>query len=124
MRVVVDGLDEIPKNFQEEVLKDLLKLKGSSVGAYKLLLSSQCISTITQMLGNKPQIRLEDCSESVDATIANFVKPKMEDLRQRFDSLIVEELESKILQKAQGESFDPRAIQADRVSKACFSGFD
>ncbi|MDI1484917.1 MAG: hypothetical protein OHK93_000051 [Ramalina farinacea] len=104
VRMIVDGLDELSSNAQEEVMKDLLKLKGSSVGAYKLLFSSQCIPTITKKLRDKPQLRLEDCSESIDATIAIFVKPKMDDLRQRFDldPSIVDGLESKILQKAQG----------------------
>ena len=113
VRVIVDGLDELPKNFQEEVMKDLLKLKGSSIGAYKLLLSSQCSSTTTQTLGNKPQLRLEDCSKYVDETIATYIKPTMDELRQRFDPAMVDELESKILGKAQGRTSIQPMILAD-----------
>lgn len=123
VRIIVDGLDEYPKNAQEEVMKSLLASKGSSAGACKLLLSSQCIPTIAKTLGNKPQLRLEDCSENVDATIATFVKPRMDELRQRFDPSTVDGLESKILEKAQGETLDPQMILADCVTKACFFGF-
>ena len=103
VRIIVDGLDELPQNAQEEVIKDLLTLTGPSAGVCKLLISSQCISTITKALGNKPQFRLEDCSGSVDAAIATFIKPRMDELRQIFDPSTVDGLELKILNKAQGE---------------------
>ena len=106
MRVIVDGLDELPRSAQEGVIKDLLTLKGPPAGACKLLISSQCSSTITKTLGNKPQLRLEDCSESVDATIATFIKPRMDELRQIFDPSIVDGLKLKILEKAQGKTLD------------------
>ena len=104
VRIVVDGLDECATNEQEEILGDLLKIKGSVSGACKILLSCQKLPSISRLLQDKPTIRLDDHAERVNSTISSFVHQRLGSLRQNFDSAIVDELEDEIMAKANGIS--------------------
>lgn len=104
IRIVVDGLDEWPSTEQEEVIDDITKMKGSSPGACKVLISSRAISPISKLLETKPRLCLADYPKTVNATIAAFVRSRLDTLRQRFDTSIVDELGAKITQKAKGST--------------------
>ncbi|KAL8822738.1 MAG: hypothetical protein Q9191_006533, partial [Dirinaria sp. TL-2023a] len=112
IRVVVDGLDEWPSIEQEEVIHDILKMKGSSPGACKILISSRPVSPISKLLETKPRLRLADYPETVNATIAAFVGSRLDTLRQRFDTSIIDELGAKITQKAKELYYDHEVQEA------------
>lgn len=99
---MVDGLDECATSEQEEILEDLLRIKGPAPGACKILLSCRKLPSIFRVLQSKPTLRLDDHAESLNATISSFVHRQLESLRQNFDSYIINDLESQILAKANG----------------------
>lgn len=107
-RIIVDGLDECPGNEQDEVLEDLLRLRGPIPGACKVLISSRMNRTISKILDSKPNFRLNDNAENVNASIASFVRPQLQYLRTEFDSKIIDELGHHLLSKANGWSFPLR----------------
>ena len=41
LRIVIDGIDKYPQDDQDEIIQDLLRIKGSVSEACKLLLSSR-----------------------------------------------------------------------------------
>lgn len=105
IRIVVDGLDECPQDEQDEVIEDLLRIRGPVPGACKVLLSSRKHRTISRLLQSKPTVRLDDNAENVNATIASFVQPRLQYLRNKFGSNIIDELGRQLLAKANGWSF-------------------
>ena len=102
VRIVVDGLDESATSEQEEIIGDLLRIKGSVPGACKILLSCRKLPSIFRLLHDKPTLRLDDHTESMNATISSFVHQGLGSLRQKFDSSIIKELEGQIITKANG----------------------
>ena len=102
IRIVIDGLDECPQSEQEEIIEDLLRIRGRVSGACKVLFSSRKHRTISKYLQSKPTLRLDDNAENVNATIASFVQPRLQYLRTGFDPIIVDELGSQLLSKANG----------------------
>ena len=104
VRIVVDGLDECAPSEQDEIIEDLLRIKGPTSGACKTLLSSRKLPSIFNLLKAKPTLRLDDHTESVNATISSFVHQRLEPLRQNFHSDMINELEGQIRAKANGTS--------------------
>lgn len=104
VRIIVDGLDEWPSTEQEEVIEELERMKSSSPGACKILVSSRAVSPISKLLEGKVRMCLADYPEIVNDTIAAFVQSRLESLRQRLDTSIVDELGRKVLEKAQGNT--------------------
>ena len=102
VRIVVDGLDECATSEQEEIIWDLLRIKGSVAGACKILLSCRRLPSISRLLQDKPTLRLDDHAESVNATISSFVYQRLRSLRQKFDSDVIDELEGQIIARANG----------------------
>lgn len=105
IRIVVDGLDECPQDEQDEVIEDLLRIRGPVPGACKVLLSSRKHRNISKLLQSQPTFRLDDNAENINATIASFVQPRLQYLRQAFSSEIIDELGRQLLAKANGCSF-------------------
>lgn len=105
LRIVVDGLDEYPQDDQDEIIQDLLRIKGSVLGACKLLFSSRKHRSISRWLHSKPTIRLDDNTDHVNSTISSFISPRLQSLRDRFSPVIVDGLENKLLEKANGNIF-------------------
>ena len=105
LRVVVDGLDECLQDDQDEIMQDLLRIKGSTPGACKLLLSSQKHRSISKWLHLKPTLRLDDKTEHINSTISSFIHPRLQNLRDRFSPAIVDPLENLLLEKANGCGF-------------------
>lgn len=102
LRIVVDGLDECLQDDQDEIVQDLLRIKGPAPGACKLLLSSRKHRSISRWLHSKPTIRLDDNIQNVNLTISSFIYPKLQSLRDRFSPAIVDELGNLLLAKANG----------------------
>ena len=102
VRIVVDGLDERASSDQEEIIEDLQKIKGSVPGACKVLLSCRKLPSIFRLLQDKPSVRLDNHTESVNATISSFVHQELASLRQKFYPGIIDELEGQIIVKANG----------------------
>ena len=102
VKIVVDGLDECATGEQEEIIEDLQRIKGSVPGACKILLSCRKLPSIFELLQDKPTLRLDDHAESVNATISSFVHQGLRSLRRKFDSDIIDDLESQIIAKANG----------------------
>ena len=105
LRIVVDGLDECLQDDQDEIIQDLLRIKGSTPGACKLLLSSRKHRSISRWLHLKPTIRLEDNTENINSTISSFIHPRLQNLRDRFSPAIVDRLGKLLLEKANGCGF-------------------
>lgn len=102
LRIVVDGLDECLQDDQDEIVQDLLRIKGPAPGACKLLLSSRKHRSISRWLHSKPNIRLDDNIKNVNLTISSFIYSKLQSLRDRFSPAIVDELGTLLLAKANG----------------------
>lgn len=109
VRILVDGLDEWPQSDQEEVLDDLLRIKGPKPGACKLMISSRKLPTISKLLEAKPTLRLDDNADNVQAAIAVFVHRQLAPLREQFRSNTIDELESRIMSKANGR-LEPQSL--------------
>ena len=104
LHIVVDGLDEYLQDDQDEIMQDLLKIKGPKPGTCKLLVSSRKHRSITRWLHSKPTIRLDDNTDNVNLTIASFISPQLRSLRNLFNPEIVDNLGKKLLEKANGSS--------------------
>ncbi|KAM0794096.1 hypothetical protein BDR22DRAFT_815754 [Usnea florida] len=102
LRIVVDGIDECGQDDQDEIIEDLLRIKGPVVGACKLLLSSRKHPSISRWLHSKPTIRLDDNTDHVNSTISSFIRPRLQSLRNRFSPAVVDGLGDLLLAKANG----------------------
>ena len=105
LRIVVDGLDEFLQDDQDEIIQDLLRIKGSTPGAYKLLISTRKHPSISRWLHLKPTIPLDDRTENINSTISSFIHPRLQILRDRFSPAIVDRLGNLLLEKANGCGF-------------------
>ena len=105
LRIIVDGLDECLPDDQDEILQDLLKIRGPVAGSCKLLLSSRKHRSISRWLHSLPTIRLDDNTGNVNSTISSFISPRLQSLRGLFSRTIVDDLEDQLLAKANGCRF-------------------
>lgn len=103
VRIIVDGLDECAQNEHGEIIEDLLKIKGPTAGACKVLISSRKFTSISKLLRTKAVVRLDDYPDHVNVAISSFVHARLCDLHLRFNTDIVEELGRQIIAKANGE---------------------
>jgi hypothetical protein len=99
-RMVIDGIDECPRNNQKAVLKDLQRLCLSPTSHCKILFSSRKEVHIGDNLCSRPQISLDDRDE-VEVDIRLYVKYKMRKLRT-FDEVLLQKIESILVEKANG----------------------
>ena len=116
LRIVVDGLDECLQDDQEEIVQDLLRIKGFIPGACKLLLSSRNHRSISRWLHLKPTVRLDDNTEQINSTISSFIYPRLQSLRDRFSPAIIDHLEKLLLEKANGCGFFDFSISSVDLS--------
>ena len=98
-RIIVDGLDECEDKQQRQVLQELLKLSGDRC---KLLISSRDGGSISKILKKKRRIALGDCRADVDADIRLYTSQALTELRERFDSEIIIEINQSVAEKAGG----------------------
>ena len=104
IRLVVDGLDEWSQIDQEDLVKNLFRIRGPSPGACKLLFSSRKTAHLTKLLRSEPAFRLDDYVENITSDIASFVQERLTRLRQTFAPELIDELEGEILKRANGMS--------------------
>ena len=102
VRFVVDGLDEWSQIDQEDLIKDLLRIRGPSLGACKILCSSRKTAHLAKLLQSEPTFRLEDYVENISSNIASFIHEPLERLRRTFGPELIDELENEILRRADG----------------------
>lgn len=102
LRIVVDGIDECLQEDQDEIIQDLLRIKGPAPGACKLCISSRKHRSISRWLHSKPTIRLDDNTDNVNSTISSFIHPRLQSLRHHFSPAIVDGLGNRLLEKANG----------------------
>ena len=116
-RIVIDGLDECPEKDQKAVLQELLSLCSPSDAHCKLLISSREGAYISKTLRRKPYISLKDRTSDVDMDIGHFVSQNLGELRERFDSDVLDNIEQRIVEKAGGKSCHSSRLR-DCLSKA------
>ena len=116
-RIVIDGLDECPEKDQKAVLQELLSLCSPSDAHCKLLISSREGAYISKTLRRKPYISLKDRTSDVDTDIGHFVSQNLGELRERFDSDVLDNIEQRIVEKAGGKSCHSSRLR-DCSSKA------
>lgn len=105
LRIVVDGLDECLQDDQDEIMEDLLRIKGPAPGACKLCISSRKHRSISRWLHSKPTIRLDDNTDNINSTISSYIHPRLRSLRDHFSPAIVDSLGNRLLEKANGCTF-------------------
>ena len=103
VRIIIDGLDECSHNDQEEILDDLLRIRGLTPGMCKVLFASRKVPFITKTLQNKPILALDNHGANIDLTISAFVHSRLGALHEDFSRDLIEELGKQILAKANGQ---------------------
>lgn len=103
-RVVVDGIDECPKESQKAILKEIQTVCTTPTTHCKVLFSSRKEVHIRQKLSGLPQISL-DGRQEVDWDIRTFVKYKISKL-QTSNQRLLEMVESLLVEKANGKQND------------------
>ena len=103
LRVVVDGLDECSPDEYKEILEDLLRIRGLTPGACKVLISSRREPSITKILHSKPTIRLEDHTEHINDMISSFVNSQLKMLPHELTSEKIDMFRAQIVSKANGK---------------------
>ena len=104
VRIVIDGIDETDPSHQKEIIEDLMGLKRSSQDSCKILLSTRKQPLISKLLQMKPTIRMENHRDSINSMISSFVHQRLSGLRQRHGTDPIDQVESQIVEKAEGPS--------------------
>ncbi|KAL6714142.1 hypothetical protein ACLMJK_008636 [Lecanora helva] len=110
VRIVIDGLDECPLDDYVEIVEDLLKVRGPTVGMCKVLLSSRKLPSIEKFLQNKSTLALDDHIIHINDTISTFVNLRLRSLHNDFPHDVIEDLGRQIRAKANGQGFSLLAI--------------
>ena len=105
IRIIIDGLDECQEKMQKQVMQELLCLCTSSDGHCKILFSSREGVEISKALRRKQCISLRDEKKDVDTDIQLFTHQSLAELRERFNSKEVDDIERTVVNKANGGSF-------------------
>ena len=97
--IVLDGLDECDEKSQKSILGELILLTGPTC---RLLISSRDGIYVSKVLHERPTISLREKKRDVDTDIRLFVKHNLIGLRERFGDTVVDEVEEKVVEKANG----------------------
>ena len=109
VRMVVDGIDELPKLEPDHhrLLKDLILMTSIRNNACKLLISSQDLPSIRPTLSRKPALCLGEEEEPIKQDVETIVLSELNKLNgilnNALDARFIEELQSLIVQKAEGK---------------------
>jgi hypothetical protein len=121
--VILDGIDKYPESDQKAILTELLSLSKASSGTCKILISSRTSSLIKSLLSTKPTISLRDYHEEVQVDIRSYVCERLGDLRRKFGDQLIDRIERRILEKADGSIIVPVAHWTIiDLFQVCFSG--
>ena len=104
VRVIVDGLDECSQSDHEEIIDDLLRIRGPAPGTCKVLLSSRKILSISKILQDNTTIGMDDHRAQVDGTISSFVDSRLRSMHEDFSRNLLDDLGRQIIVKANGKS--------------------
>lgn len=107
VRVILDGIDEYPESDQRGTLTELLSLSESCSGTCKILVSSRISVQIKKVLSSKPTISLRDYNEEVQGDIRAYIRERLRDLRGRFSDQLIDTVETKVLERADGSIIIP-----------------
>ena len=101
VRIIIDGLDEVPQSEQEEIIGEVLRIKGSDSGACKVLFASRRSIPISQMLQDKASINLGESFEHINNQISSFIRSRLSPLclAPHFS----DEIEHRVVTGAQGD---------------------
>lgn len=103
VRIVIDGLDECVEEVQRQLLLDILPL-GRSELSCKVLISSREGGYLGKTMKRKSTVELREQAKDLNKDIASFVKHRLEELRESFGDPSINDIEQRIVEKAQGES--------------------
>ncbi len=105
VRLVVDGIDELPPREHKTLIKDLVDLTKSAGDSCKLLVCSQDLPSISPILSRNLKLCLSDEKDSVQRDVRTIVVQALKGLNDTLDGLEEELLESitkKITNKSEG----------------------
>ena len=102
VRIIIDGIDEYPLPDQDELFDDLKRLEEMMPKSCKMIFSSRKIPLIIKHFHTKPTVRLEDHAEDVKGGIASLVGSRLGKLKFDFEPEVIESLERKLVEKANG----------------------
>ena len=130
-RIIIDGIDELVDTKQKEMLSILKTLTdGIPNGTTcKFAIFSRDIPLIRKAQRKQPHINLRDERHDTDSSIRTYVQHEMQLLRlDLHDSMLpdgfMDEIESKLVLKADGTSAGHPQLTALTIYQACFSGSD
>lgn len=103
IRIIIDGLDECQEKLQRSIMQELLSLLKSSDGHCKILFSSREGIEISRFLRRKQYISLKDEKKDVNTDIQLFTHQSLIELRERFSTKEMDDIERIIVQKANGQ---------------------
>lgn len=107
IRVLVDGIDELPTGEHRTLIKELKQLAKASNDTCRLLISSQDVPSIRPLLPKKGALFLGDEKGAVEKDVEIIVRNALEDLDESVGMAIptplMEELRGKIVNKSEGK---------------------
>jgi hypothetical protein len=110
-RVVVDGVDELKREQQAEVLSYLTTLTNTNRAELgcKVLIASRDTGLIAERVGRCQTVHLKSETSAIQSAIQAFIRYELSVLRSIFGSLdtddALEELERDLIDKANGKPF-------------------
>lgn len=102
-RVVIDGLDECLEKDQKSVLQELLSISGKCGQSCKFLFASREDVYLSRALRARPYIDLRKRKSEIDKDIKIFISRKLSQLRREFESTIIDDIERRVVEKADGK---------------------
>ena len=102
-RIVVDGIDELDRGTQHDILKSLVEIQKSAKNNCKLLICSREEPHIQKLLPGKVHMKLGNkTSEGLGLYIKTQVKEVLQDKFPEMDSSLVSLVEQRLHSKAKG----------------------
>ena len=105
IRIIVDGMDEYPESDQRTIFTELMNL--CKLSQCRVLFSNRDGKVIDKQLGGKPTVSLKDQQVDVAKDIEAYVHTSLGDFRKAHGDAFINQLESRIAQKASGKSGQP-----------------
>lgn len=122
VRVVIDGIDELPDEEQEKVLNFTLKFRNPQFAdsCCKVLLSSRDTALISGRIGRSPAVHLNNETAAVQKAIKGFVHHELSIIRLGFDNIHghapLEDIERELIEKADGEQLCSSGLSSSFVT--------
>ncbi|KAL4724047.1 hypothetical protein ACLX1H_008652 [Fusarium chlamydosporum] len=122
LRLVVDGIDEIPTSEHRKLITDLLRVIKDTPGC-KILLISQDVPTISVHLSKHTRFSMAEEGDNTEADLAVVVSGSLRDLNSQHNGAlgetVLQSLQSDILQKAEGMFLWVHLVLDILVNAAC-----